>query len=47
VRERREALAQQPGLVEDVLAQGVGRARELARPVVAAAREAAGLGPAR
>lgn len=47
MRERREALAQQPGLVEEVLAQGAGRARELAAPVVAAAREAAGLGPAR
>jgi tryptophanyl-tRNA synthetase len=46
-RERREELAAQPGLVEDVLADGARRARELAAPVMEAAREAAGLGPAR
>jgi len=47
LRERREELARQPGLVEDVLADGVKRARKLATPVFAAAREAAGLGVAR
>ena len=47
MRERREALAMRPGEVEDVLADGVGRARALMAPVLEAAREAAGLGRAR
>lgn len=47
MRERREALAMRPGEVEDVLADGAKRARALAAPVVAAAREASGLGPPR
>jgi tryptophanyl-tRNA synthetase len=46
MRERREDLARRPGDVEDILASGARRARELGAPVVAAAREAAGLGPA-
>jgi tryptophanyl-tRNA synthetase len=46
MRERREALAMHPSTVEDVLATGVRRARELMRPVLEAAREAAGLGRA-
>jgi tryptophanyl-tRNA synthetase len=44
VRERREELARRPGDVEDVLAEGARRARALAAPVFAAARDAAGLG---
>jgi tryptophanyl-tRNA synthetase len=44
-RERREELAKRPDDVEEVLAQGAKRARALGAPVVAAAREAAGLGP--
>jgi tryptophanyl-tRNA synthetase len=44
MRERREALAKQPDEVEDVLSSGAARARALAEPVLAAAREAAGLG---
>ncbi|HEY8153562.1 MAG TPA: tryptophan--tRNA ligase [Myxococcota bacterium] len=47
MRERREALARQPDEVEDVLASGAARARALAAPVLAAAREAAGLGGSR
>jgi tryptophanyl-tRNA synthetase len=47
MRERREALARQPDEVEDVLASGAARARALATPVLAAAREAAGLGGSR
>jgi len=43
-RERREELAKHPDDVEDVLAQGAKRARALGAPVVAAARQAAGLG---
>jgi len=43
-RARREELAKRPGDVEDVLADGARRARELGAPVLAAAREAAGLG---
>ncbi len=46
MRERREQLAKRPDDVEDRLAQGAQRARVLAVPVLAAAREAAGLGPA-
>jgi tryptophanyl-tRNA synthetase len=44
MREHRVELAQQKGLVEDVLADGVRRARALASPVFEAAREAAGVG---
>jgi tryptophanyl-tRNA synthetase len=44
LRERREELAKRPDDVEDVLADGVRRARALAAPVFAAAREAGGLG---
>jgi tryptophanyl-tRNA synthetase len=47
MREKREDLAKRPDDVEDVLASGVARARQLGAPVVAAAREAAGLGPGR
>jgi tryptophanyl-tRNA synthetase len=43
MRERRGALAMRPDDVEDVLAAGVRRARALAEPVFAAAREASGL----
>lgn len=43
-RERREELARRPDDVEDILADGARRARELAAPTYAAAREAAGLG---
>ena len=45
MRERREDLAKRPDDVEDILASGARRARQLGAPVVAAAREAAGLGP--
>ena len=45
MREEREDLAKRPGDVEDILADGARRARRLGAPVVAAAREAAGLGP--
>jgi tryptophanyl-tRNA synthetase len=44
MRERREALAARPDEVEDVLADGARRARAIARPVLDACREAAGLG---
>jgi tryptophanyl-tRNA synthetase len=44
LRERREALAKRPDDVEDVLADGAKRARALAAPILAAARDAAGLG---
>ena len=47
IRERREELAKRPEYVEEVLADGARRARALGAPVVAAAREAAGLGPGR
>ncbi len=47
LRARRAELAQQAGLVEDVLADGAKRARALAEPVFEAARDAAGLGRAR
>jgi tryptophanyl-tRNA synthetase len=43
-RARRAELAKRPGEVEDVLAAGAKRAREIAAPVLAAAREASGLG---
>jgi len=44
MREKREDLAKRPDDVEDILASGARRARQLGAPVVAAAREAAGLG---
>ena len=44
MREKREDFAKRPDDVEDILATGVRRARQLGAPVVAAAREAAGLG---
>jgi len=47
MRARREQLAQQKGLVEDVLEDGVKRARALATPVFEAARAAAGVGRAK
>jgi tryptophanyl-tRNA synthetase len=47
MREKREDLAKRPDDVEDILASGARRARELGAPVVAAAREAAGLGSGR
>ncbi len=43
-RERREELASRTDYVEDVLADGARRARELGTPVLEAARAAAGLG---
>jgi len=46
-RERRAEWERRPDDVEDVLAQGAGRARELSAPILAAARDAAGLGRAR
>jgi len=46
-RERRAEWQAKPGAVEEVLAEGARRARALARPVLEAARDAAGLGPAR
>jgi len=45
MRARREELARRPDEVDDVLRAGARRARELAAPVWAAAREAAGVGP--
>jgi tryptophanyl-tRNA synthetase len=43
-RARRAELEKRPSDVEDVLASGARRARELGAPVLAAARDAAGLG---
>jgi tryptophanyl-tRNA synthetase len=43
-RARRAELAKRPADVEDVLADGAKRAREIGAPVLAAARDAAGLG---
>jgi tryptophanyl-tRNA synthetase len=43
LREKREALAKRPDDVEDVLADGARRAHALMAPVLAAARDAAGL----
>jgi tryptophanyl-tRNA synthetase len=43
IRERHAELARQPGLVDDVLADGAQRARALAAPTLAAARAAVGL----
>ncbi len=47
MRERREEIAKRPDFLEDVLLGGARRARSLAAPVLAAVREAAGLGPGR
>jgi len=47
MRARREALAARPDEVEDILADGVRRARAIGGPVLAACRDAAGLGPAK
>ena len=47
MRERRAEFARRPEAVEDILADGARRARELAAPVVADARDVAGLGLAR
>jgi tryptophanyl-tRNA synthetase len=44
MRERREALAGDPGAVEEILRDGARRARALSAPILAAAREAAGVG---
>ena len=44
MREKREELAKHPDDIEDIFASGARRAREMAAPVVAAARDAAGLG---
>jgi tryptophanyl-tRNA synthetase len=44
MRERRAELEKRPDEIEDVLANGARRARELAMPILQAAREAAGLG---
>jgi tryptophanyl-tRNA synthetase len=45
LRSRREDWERRPDDVEDVLASGVGRAREIGGPVLEQARRAAGLGP--
>ncbi|MGI9591665.1 MAG: tryptophan--tRNA ligase [Myxococcota bacterium] len=44
MREKREELAKRPDDIEDVFATGARRAREMAVPVLDAARRAAGLG---
>ncbi len=44
MREKRDELAKHPDEVEDVLADGARRAREISGPILAEAREAAGLG---
>jgi hypothetical protein len=44
MRERRAELEARVDVVEDVLEAGANRARMLGEPVLAAAREAAGLG---
>ena len=46
MRERRAALEARIDVVEDVLEAGANRARMLGEPVLAAAREASGLGRA-
>jgi tryptophanyl-tRNA synthetase len=43
VRERRARFEQQPGLLEDILAEGSRRAREEARETLRLAKEAMGL----
>jgi tryptophanyl-tRNA synthetase len=47
LRERRAELARRPDDVEDVLRDGARRARAISAPILAAVREAAGLGGAR
>jgi len=47
MRERRAGLEARPDAVEDALASGVRRAREIARPVLEACLESAGLGRGR
>ena len=44
LRERRERHAARPDELEQILADGARRARALGAPVLAAARDAAGLG---
>ncbi len=44
-RERRQVLAADPDRVEDILADGARRTREGAAPLLAAVRDAAGIGP--
>ncbi|MBW2245469.1 MAG: tryptophan--tRNA ligase [Deltaproteobacteria bacterium] len=44
MRERRDELAARPDDLEDILAAGAGRARELCAPILSSARKAAGLG---
>ena len=46
MREKRQEWARRPDEIEDVLADGARRAREVMAPVLGAARDAAGLGPA-
>jgi tryptophanyl-tRNA synthetase len=46
-RERRAEWERRADDVEDVLRAGAGRAREISAPILAAARDAAGLGRAR
>jgi tryptophanyl-tRNA synthetase len=45
IRERRAGYAGEPGLVEDLLADGTGKVRALARATVAEMRDAMGFGP--
>ncbi len=47
MREQRAAFAKRPDDMESILADGARRARAVAAPVLAAARDAAGLGPER
>ena len=47
MRERREELASRPDDLEDILREGAGRAREISAPILAEARDAAGVGPPR
>jgi tryptophanyl-tRNA synthetase len=47
MRERHEELARRPDELEDVLADGARRAREMSAPVLDAVRRAAGVGPRR
>ena len=44
MRERREDWAKRPGDVEDVLAAGAARAREIGGPLLEEVRQACGLG---
>ncbi len=46
-RERRAEFIARPDTVEDILADGARRARERGAPLIAAVREAAGLGSGR